>query len=161
MFKNLVLDDLNFMTLCIILLEVVIRHGCTVVRKLWTLSNQIKPYLSGTERGPKCVKKIFAILHLPEAAGIFSQSVIVQLWCACMKCSLSFLFSANRRSFRWSSAAVAHVLQGSMCWAFRVIILCPLVITTGYSSYCFLSVISKPVCLFFSDLRYQQGRVGQ
>ncbi len=43
----------------------------------------------------------------------------------------------------WSSAAVAHLLQGSMCCAFRDGILHTLVVTSGYLSYCCLSIISN------------------
>ncbi len=49
----------------------------------------------------------------------------------------------------WSSAAVAHLLQGSMCCAFRDGILHTLVVTSGYLSYCCLSIIS--------NLWHQQG----
>ncbi len=42
----------------------------------------------------------------------------------------------------WSSAAVAHLLQGSMCCVFRDGILHTLVVTSGYLSYC-LSIISN------------------
>ncbi len=43
----------------------------------------------------------------------------------------------------WSSAAVAHLLQGSTCCAFRDGILHTLVISGGYLSYCCLSIISN------------------
>ncbi len=43
----------------------------------------------------------------------------------------------------WSSAAVAHLLQGSTCCAFRDGILHTLVVTSGYLSYCCLSIISN------------------
>ncbi len=43
----------------------------------------------------------------------------------------------------WSSAAEAHLLQGSMCCAFRDGILHTLVVTSGYLSYCCLSIISN------------------
>ncbi len=42
-----------------------------------------------------------------------------------------------------SSAAVAHLLQGSTCCVFRDGILHTLVITSGYLSYCCLSIISN------------------
>ncbi len=42
-----------------------------------------------------------------------------------------------------SSAAVAHLLQGSMCCAFRDGILHSLVVTSDYLSYCCLSIISN------------------
>ncbi len=42
-----------------------------------------------------------------------------------------------------SSAAVAHLLQGSMCCAFRDGILHTLVVTSGYLSYCCVSIISN------------------
>ncbi len=43
----------------------------------------------------------------------------------------------------WSSAAVAHLLQGSTCCAFRDGILHTLILTSGYLSYCCLSIISN------------------
>ncbi len=43
----------------------------------------------------------------------------------------------------WSSAAVAHLLQGSTCCVFRDDILHILVVTSGYLSYCCLSIISN------------------
>ncbi len=43
----------------------------------------------------------------------------------------------------WSSAAVVHLLQGSTCCVFRDGILHTLVVTSGYLSYCCLSIISN------------------
>ncbi len=43
----------------------------------------------------------------------------------------------------WSSAAGAHLLQGSMCCVFRDGILHTLVVTSGDLSYCCLSIISN------------------
>ncbi len=43
----------------------------------------------------------------------------------------------------WSSAAGAHLLQGSKCCVFRDGILQILVVTRGYLSYCCLSIISN------------------
>ncbi len=43
----------------------------------------------------------------------------------------------------WSSAAGAHLLQGSTCCVFRDGILQILVVTSGYFSYCCLSIISN------------------
>ncbi len=43
----------------------------------------------------------------------------------------------------WSSAAVAHLLQGSTCCVFRGGILHSLVVKSGYLSYCCLSIISN------------------
>ncbi len=51
----------------------------------------------------------------------------------------------------WSSASVAHLLQGSMCCEFRDGILHTLVVTSGYLGYCCLSIIS--VCPFSSDIK--------
>ncbi len=42
----------------------------------------------------------------------------------------------------WSSAALAHLLQGSTCCAFRDGILHTLVVMSGYLSYCCLFIIS-------------------
>ncbi len=63
----------------------------------------------------------------------FFQSSIVQFWWAWVNC----------RHPEWSSAAVAHLLQGSKCCVFRDGILHTLVITSGYLSYCCLSIISN------------------
>ncbi len=57
----------------------------------------------------------------------------------------------------WSSDAVAHLLQGSTCCVFRDGILHTLVVTSGYLSYCCLSIISNQSCPFSSELWYQQG----
>ncbi len=43
----------------------------------------------------------------------------------------------------WYFAAVAHLLQGSTCCAFRDGILHILVVTSGYLSYCCLFIISN------------------
>ncbi len=43
----------------------------------------------------------------------------------------------------WSSAAVAQLLQGSTCCAFRDGILHTLVVKCSYLSYCCLSIISN------------------
>ncbi len=58
-----------------------------------------------------------------------------------------------------SSAAVAHLLQGSMCCVFRDGILHISVVTSGYLSYCCLSIISNQSAHspLTSDLWHQQG----
>ncbi len=43
----------------------------------------------------------------------------------------------------WSSSAVVHLLQGSTCCVFRDGIRHTLVVTSGYLSYCYLSIISN------------------
>ncbi len=53
------------------------------------------------------------------------------------------VLSRQERHPVWSSAAVALLLQGSKCCAFRDSILHTLVITSGYLSYCCLSIISN------------------
>ncbi len=53
------------------------------------------------------------------------------------------VFSWQERHPVWSSAAVAHLLQGSTYCAFRDGILNTLVVTSGYLSYCCLSIISN------------------
>ncbi len=58
----------------------------------------------------------------------------------------------------WYSAAVTHLLQGSTCCAFRDGTLHTLVVTSGYLSYCCLSIISNQSAPpFSSDLWHQQG----
>ncbi len=74
----------------------------------------------------------------------FYQSSTVQFWWACANCSFRFLFLADRSGTPvWSSAAVAHLLQGSTYCVFRDGILYTLVVTSGYLSYCCLSIISN------------------
>ncbi len=53
------------------------------------------------------------------------------------------VLSWQERHQVWSSAAVAHLLQGSTCCAFRDSILHTLVVTSDYLSYCCLSIISN------------------
>ncbi len=53
------------------------------------------------------------------------------------------VLSRQERNPVWSSAAVAHLFQGSTCCAFRDGILHMLVVTSGYLSYCCLSIISN------------------
>ncbi len=72
----------------------------------------------------------------------FFQSSIVQFWWSCVNCILRVL-SWQEQHPVWSSAAGAHLLQGSMCCVFRDGILHTLVVTSGYLSYCFLSIISN------------------
>ncbi len=43
----------------------------------------------------------------------------------------------------WSSVAVVHLLQGLTCCVFRDGFLHTLVVTSGYLSYCCLSIISN------------------
>ncbi len=43
----------------------------------------------------------------------------------------------------WSSAAGAHLFQGSTCCVFRDGVLQILVVTSGYLSFCCLSIISN------------------
>ncbi len=64
------------------------------------------------------------------------------------------VLSWQERHSVWSSAAVAHLLQGSMCCAFRDGILLTLVVTSGYLSYCCFSIISNQSAhsLLISDI---------
>ncbi len=52
-------------------------------------------------------------------------------------------FYRTHRHPVWSSAAGAHLLQGSMCCVFRDGVLQILVVTSGYLSYCCLTIISN------------------
>ncbi len=52
----------------------------------------------------------------------------------------------------WSSAAVVHLLQGSTCCVFRDGILHILVVTSGYLSYCCLSIISNSLSILLWPL---------
>ncbi len=51
--------------------------------------------------------------------------------------------SWQERHLVWSSAAEAHLLQGSTCCALRDGVLYTLVVSSGYLSYCCLSIISN------------------
>ncbi len=85
--------------------------------------------------------------------GTFFQSSIVQFWWSCVNCSLCFLFLSEERHPVWSSAAVAHLLQGSTCCVFRDGILHTLVVMSGSLNYCCLSISdSLPFLLW-----HQQG----
>ncbi len=53
------------------------------------------------------------------------------------------VLSWHERHPVWSSAAGAHLFQGSTCCVFRDGILQTLVVTSGYLSYCCLSIISN------------------
>ncbi len=73
----------------------------------------------------------------------FLQSSIVQFWWVlCELYPRVAVLSWQERHPVWSSAAEAHLLQGSMCCVFRDGILHTLVVTSGYLSYCCLSIIS-------------------
>ncbi len=64
---------------------------------------------------------------------------------ACLNCSLRFLFLADRSGHPvWSSAAVAPSASGFRCVVrSEMVFLHTLVVTSGYSSYCCLSIISN------------------
>ncbi len=67
----------------------------------------------------------------------FGEPVVASISCSC------FLSSWQEQHPVWSSAVVAHLLQGSTCCVFRDGILHILVVTSGYLSYCCLSIISN------------------
>ncbi len=71
---------------------------------------------------------------------IFYCPTLVSLWELYPPFSV---FSWQERHPVWSSAAVAHLLQCSTCCVFRDGILHTLVVTSGYLSYCCLSIISN------------------
>ncbi len=83
----------------------------------------------------------------------FFQSSIVQIWWSCLNCILRFLFLADR-SGTWCGFLLLDLLQGSMCCMFRDGILQILVVTSGYLSYCCLSIISNQSlhCPLTSDI---------
>ncbi len=71
---------------------------------------------------------------------IFYCPILVSLW----ELYPPFpVLSWQERHPVWSSAAVAHLLQGLTCCVFRDGILQILVVTSGYLSYCCLSIISN------------------
>ncbi len=71
---------------------------------------------------------------------IFYCPILVSL---CEYKPLFPVLSWQERHPGWSSAAVAHLLQGSKCCAFRDGILHTLVVTSGYLSDCCLFIISN------------------
>ncbi len=72
---------------------------------------------------------------LLEVASEYGYTVVIKRW----TCSATI----QERHPVWSSAAVAHLLQGLTCCAFRDGILHTLVVTSGYLSYCCLYIISN------------------
>ncbi len=72
--------------------------------------------------------------------SIFYCPVLLSLCELCPPCAV--LIWPERHPV-WSSAAGAHLLQGSTCCVFRDGILQILVITSDYLSYCCLSIISN------------------
>ncbi len=68
----------------------------------------------------------------------FSQSSVVQFWWSCVNCILRVLFFSDR-----SGTRCGLLLLGSTCCVFRDGILQILVVTSGYLSYCCISIISN------------------
>ncbi len=67
-------------------------------------------------------------------------------------CELFPVLIWQKRHPVWSSAAVVHLLQGLMCCVFRDGILQILVVTSGYLSYCCLSIISNSLSILLWPL---------
>ncbi len=68
----------------------------------------------------------------------FFQSSIVQFWWSGVNCSLRVLFLSDR-----SGTRCGLLLLGLTCCVFRDGVLQMLVVTSGYLSYCCLSIISN------------------
>ncbi len=124
-----------------------IPHTITPPPPAWTVEKK--------QDGSMLSCSIWQILTLPSEChsrnrdssdqATFFQSSIVQFWLASL-CELYPPFPVLRWQERhpvWSSAAVAHLLQGSTCCVFRDGILHTLVVTSDYLSYCCLSIISN------------------
>ncbi len=104
------------------------------------------------------------ILHLNVAAEIethqtrqcFSNLLLSNF---CVSVWIVISVSWQERHPVWSSTAVAHLLQGSTCCVFRDGILHTLVVTSGYFSYCFISIISNQSAHspLTADRWHQQG----
>ncbi len=74
----------------------------------------------------------------------FFQSSIVQFWWSCVNCILRVLFLSDRSGTRCGLLLLEPIcFEGSMCCVFRDGILHILVVTSGYLSYCCLSIISN------------------
>ncbi len=153
-----------------------IRRWYTVVIKGWTWSATIlreavvlKRCSIGT-KGPKCAKKISPTPlhhHQPEPLRqgrmnpcflVFLRQILplpsecrsrnrVQFWWFCV--NWIPVLSWQERHPVWSSAAGAHLLQGSTCCVFRDGIMHNLVVMSGYLSYCCLSIISNQSILLW------------
>ncbi len=93
--------------------------------KLWLY------HLNAAEIKTRLIRERFPIFYCPILV------ILCELYPPCP------VLSWQERHPVWSSAAGAHLLQGSMCCAFRDGILHTLVVTCGYLSYCFLSIISN------------------
>ncbi len=78
-----------------------------------------------------------------DQTTLFQSSIVLILLSLCELYPPCAVLSWQERHPVWSSAAVAHLLQGSTCCAFRDGILHTLVITSDYLSYCWLSIISN------------------
>ncbi len=97
------------------------------------LYSKFWPYIWMLQQKSRLIRpgNVFTIFYCP---------VLVSL------CELYPLFPVliwQERHPVWSSAAGAHLLQGSTCCVFRDGILHNLVVTSGYLSYCCLSIISN------------------
>ncbi len=85
-----------------------------------------------------------------DQATFFQSSIVQFWWFLCELYPPCAALSWQERYPVWSSAAVARLLQGSTCCAFRDGILHILVVTSGYLSYCCLlsSLTSLPILLW-------------
>ncbi len=78
-----------------------------------------------------------------DQATFFQSSIVQFWWSLCELYPPCPVLSWQERHPVWSSAAGAHLLQGSMCCVFRDGVLYTLVVTSRYLSYCCLSVNSN------------------
>ncbi len=121
MFKKPVWDDLSLWHGALSCWKY-IRRWYTVVIKRWTCCSRNRD---------------------SSDQATFFQSSIVQFWWVCVNCILNAVLIWPERHPVWSSAAGVHLFQGSTCCVFRDGILHTLVVTSGYLSYCCLSIISN------------------
>jgi len=91
-----------------------------------------------------------------DQATLFQFSVIRFFW-ACVNYSLIFLFLADRSGTGVSSAAVAHMLQGLMCCAFRDALLQTLVVMHGFEFLLPFYQLEPAWPWFSSNLWHQQS----
>ncbi len=133
-----------------------IPHTITPPPPAWTVeTRQDGSMLSWSLRQILTLPSEYRSRNRDSSDQAFFQSSIVQFLWACVILLHRFpVLSWQERHAVWSSAAVAHLLQCSMCCVFRDGLLHTLVVTSGYLSFgaFLLSLTSPPILIW-----HQQG----